>query len=72
LGLHCHAVNTHPDELVLVRPSKKILDPPMVVWRSLEALLNIVLHGLKRRDRCGVAYSRHTVFSFTAVQSCLL
>jgi len=30
LGLHCYAVSTHPDELVLTPPPKKILDPP--VW----------------------------------------
>ena len=29
LGLHCYAVSTHPDELVLEPPPKKILDPPM-------------------------------------------
>jgi len=30
LGLHCYAVSTHPDELVL-EPPLKILDPPMLL-----------------------------------------
>jgi len=29
LGLHCYAVSTPPDEVVLEPPLKKILDPPM-------------------------------------------
>ena len=29
LCLHCYVVSTHPDELVLKPPPKKILDPPM-------------------------------------------
>jgi len=32
LGLHCYAVSTHPDELVLEPPPKKILDPPMTPY----------------------------------------
>jgi len=31
LGLHCYAVSTHPDEVVLEHSPKKILDPPMSV-----------------------------------------
>jgi len=35
LGLHCYAVSTHPDEVVLEPPLKKILDPPMSVQHAL-------------------------------------
>jgi len=28
LGLHCYAVSTHPDEIVLELPLKKFLDAP--------------------------------------------
>ena len=31
LSLHCYAVSTHQDELVLEPPLKKILDPPMLI-----------------------------------------
>jgi len=47
LGLHCYVVTTHPDELVLEAPLKKILDPPMVLWiysRSHGTYKSKVLH----------------------------
>jgi len=31
LGLHCYAVTTHPDDLVLEPTPKKVLEPPMPV-----------------------------------------
>jgi len=40
LGLHAYAVSTHPDELVLEPPLKKILDPPV------ELCGNYIVHCL--------------------------
>jgi len=43
LGLHCYAVSTHPDELVL-NPPKKILDPPM------GSVQHTTLHTMQHSD----------------------
>jgi len=34
LDLHRYSVSTHPDEIVLEPPPKKILDPPMTSWQQ--------------------------------------
>jgi len=46
LGLHCYAVNTHPDEFV-PEPPKKIRDPPMnmlIGWALGFLLAKIRMH----------------------------
>ena len=46
LGLHCYAVNTHPDELVLEPPPKKIMDPSMNLDKKVK-IADLALMRLK-------------------------